>query len=197
MKATEFNYIKKNIVLFNERQVEFKHYIPSADKYKTSKGYIFGIGTDANDGCLIIRAFGMLHAINYKDVQVTEKKKADLFDRDFARVLRKIYKFNEELREYVNMTGDNEVPEIECTIIGTSPMDEIEVKDTEDGIAWNNDGYWEEIKVVTECGEDWFTGEDTLDEQLRYNRRRIRKGVRVWKSENPDAELEKDDEDDE
>lgn len=152
MKATEFNYIKKNIVLFNERQVEFKHYIPSADKYKTSKGYIFGIGTDANDGCLIIRAFGMLHAINYKDVQVTEKKKADLFDRDFARVLRKIYKFNDELREYVNMTGDNEVPEIESTIIGTSPMDEIEVKNTEDGIAWSDDGYWEEIKVVTECG---------------------------------------------
>lgn len=119
--------------------------------------------------------------------------KKELFKRDFARIRRKIEKYNKELADYVKMTGDNEVPDIDTTVIGTSPMEAIEVKELPDGIAYNDDGYWEEITIEEECGEFWVSGEDGLDDLLKYNRRRLRKGIRVWKSENPDEEMEKDD----
>ncbi len=121
-------------------------------------------------------------------------KKRDLFEKDFKRIRRKIEKFNSELADYVKMTGDNEVPDIDSTLIGTSPMEPIEVKDTKDGIAYCDDGYWEEISVQQECGEYWLSGEDELNDLLKYNRRRLKKGIRVWKSDNPDRELERDDE---
>jgi len=119
--------------------------------------------------------------------------KKELFKKDFARIRRKIEKYNKELAAYVEMTGDNNVPDIECTVIGTSPMEEIQIKELPDGLAYSDDGFWEEIIVASECGMYWVSGEDELDDLLKYNRRRLRKGVRVWKSENPDAELEKDD----
>ena len=118
----------------------------------------------------------------------------ELFKKDFARIRRKIEKFNTDLAEYVKMTGDNEVPDIECTVIGTSPMNPIEFKDTKDGIAYCDDGWWEEIRVESECGEYWLSGEDELDDLLKFYHRRLRKGRRVWLSENPDAELERDEE---
>jgi hypothetical protein len=43
----------------------------------------------------------------------------------------------------------------------------------------------------------WTDFYDGVKESLAYDRRRLSKGWRVWKSENPDAELERDDEDDE
>lgn len=36
-----------------------------------------------------------------------------------------------------------------------------------------------------------------LEEQLKHDRRRLRKSWRVWKAENPDQEMEKDDTDEE
>ena len=119
--------------------------------------------------------------------------KKELFKKDFARIRRKIEKYNRELADYVEMTGDNEVPDIDTTVIGTSPMEAIEVKELPDGIAYNDDEYWEEITIEEECGEFWVSGEYKLDDLLKYNRRRLRKGIRVWKSENPDKEMEKDD----
>ena len=118
----------------------------------------------------------------------------EIFKRDFARIRRKIEKYNKEIAAYVEMTGDNEVPDIDCTIIGTSPMEPLEVKDLPNGIAYADDGWWEEITIEQECGEYWLSGEDELDDLLKYNRRRLRKGIRVWKSENPDAEMEREDE---
>ena len=118
----------------------------------------------------------------------------EMFKKDCARIRRKIEKYNKELAAYVEMTGDNDVPDIDCTIIGTSPMNPIEVKQTEKGIAFADDGFWESIEVVCECGEYYFVGEDELDDLLKDNRRRLRKGIRVWKSEKPDLELEKDEE---
>lgn len=120
--------------------------------------------------------------------------KKELFKKDFARIRRKIEKYNKELADYVKMTGDNEVPDIDSTIIGTSPMDAIEVKDLPNGIAYADEGWWEEITVESECGEFWVSGEDELDDLLRYNRRRLRKGRRVFGSCDPDVELEKDEE---
>ena len=118
----------------------------------------------------------------------------DLFKKDFARIRRKIEKYNKELADYIKMTGDNEVPDIDSTIIGTSPMNPITIKETRTGIAYCDDGAWGEVRVASECGEYWLSGEDELDDLLKYNRRRLRKGIRVWKSENPDSELEKDEE---
>ena len=118
----------------------------------------------------------------------------ELFKKDLARCRRKIEKFNNELLEYVKITGDNEVPDIDCTIIGTSPMEPIEIKELPNGLGYSDEGWWEEITIEHECGEYWLSGEDDLDDLLKYNRRRLRKGMRVWKSENPDREMEKEDE---
>lgn len=118
--------------------------------------------------------------------------KKELFKKDFARIRRKIEKYNTELAEYVEVTGDNEVPDIDCTVIGTSPMEPIEFKETENGLAYADENWWEEITVEEECGEYWVSGEDELDDLLRYNRRRLRKGRRVFGSCEPDIELERD-----
>lgn len=119
-------------------------------------------------------------------------KKKELFKKDFARIRRKIEKYNTDLAEYVKVTGDNEVPEIDCTIVEYSPMEPIRIKETDNGLAYADDGWWEEITVEEECGEYWVAGEDELDDLLRYNRRRLRKGRRVFGSCDPDIELEKD-----
>lgn len=116
----------------------------------------------------------------------------ELYKRDFARIRRKIAKFNEELERYVKTTESNEVPDIDCTIIGTSPMNPIEVKEIRKGISYADDGFWQDITIESECGEYWLSGEDELDDLLKYNRRRLRKGWRVWHSDNPDKELETD-----
>lgn len=119
-------------------------------------------------------------------------KKGDL---KLLKCRRKIEKYNKELADYVLMTESNEVPDIDSTVIGTSPMQSIEIKETKNGFKYSDDGcWWQSISIEFEDGEVWVDGEDELDDMLRYNRRRIRKGIRVWKSENPDAELEKDDE---
>lgn len=116
----------------------------------------------------------------------------ELYKRDFARIRRKIAKFNEDLARYVKTTESNEVPDIDCTIIGTSPMNPIEVKEIRKGISYADDGFWQDITIESECGEYWLSGEDELDDVLKYNRRRLRKGWRVWHSDNPDKELETD-----
>lgn len=118
--------------------------------------------------------------------------KKDLFKKDFARIRRKIEKFNTDLRDYIEVTGSDEAPDIDCTVIGTSPMEPIQIKETKDGLAYADENWWEEIKVEEEAGEYWLSGEDELNELLSYNRRRLRKGRRVFASSDPDAELEKD-----
>ena len=118
----------------------------------------------------------------------------ELFRKDLARCRRKIERYNKELADYVALTGDCEVPDIDCTVIGTSPMEPIQLKETANGLAYADDNWWEEITIEKECGEYWLSGEDELDDLLKYNRRRLRKGIRVWKSENPDAEMEKEEE---
>lgn len=118
----------------------------------------------------------------------------NLFKSDLARCKRKINLFNAELAEYVKKTGNNLVPDVDCTIVGFSAMEPIEVKKLPNGIGYKVDDYWDEIVVMQECGEYWLSGEDELLQALKYNRRRLRKGYCVWRSENPDAELEKEDE---
>ena len=57
------------------------------------------------------------------------------------------------------------------------------------------------LSILQDCPNVLFLSatpmmDDYLDE-IAYDRRRLKKGIRVWRSENPDAELEKDDEDEE
>lgn len=118
----------------------------------------------------------------------------EFFAKDFARIRRKIDKFNKDLKEYVNATESDLVPEIDSTIIGYSSMFPIKVEETYKGIRYTEDdgAFWKDIEVVCEDAELWLSGEAELDDLLAYNRRRLRKGWRVWKSDNPDVELEKD-----
>lgn len=100
------------------------------------------------------------------------------------RLVRTIEKFNKELAEYIKVSGDDELPDIDCTLIGFSPVDFYAIDGDE----------------VTDCDgnkydtTDWCSLEE-LKEALKYDRRRLSKAWRIWKSENPDWELEHDKED--
>lgn len=115
-----------------------------------------------------------------------------LFKKELARCRRKIERFNEQLADYVKMTGDNNVPDVDCTVIGTSPMFPILITETTHGFTYNDDGIDFDVTVESECGDFFLSGEDELDSNLAFNRRRLRKGIHVWRSENPDKELERD-----
>lgn len=101
---------------------------------------------------------------------------------------KKVQKFQDELLAYYTET-DCEIPDVDSTFISTSRIDyAIEVhkvtRTEADGHSTFNDE-WDATKTMDQ---------DDLLEQLAYDRRRLRKGWRVWKSENPDAEMERDDE---
>ena len=114
----------------------------------------------------------------------------------------KIAKLNKDLREYFDASGDMSLPDIECTCIGYSPMGMVEANDIKDGkgnvigfrATVDDIGY--NLEFVEEDGDIYFTGWDELEEDLKYQRRRLNKAWRVFRAENPDAELERDDEED-
>ena len=114
-----------------------------------------------------------------------------------------VEKFNEELAEYVKLTGDNLLPDIETTCFGFSELEPVVVSEIENGFACDYDGLVYEVKIAyDEDGEEYVDGwdmsyehpYDLLKDALAYDRRRMRKGIRIYMSENPDAELEKDEE---
>lgn len=68
MTQNRFYFVKANFSKFEGKKVEFKYYIPSADKYATAKGILSKVGTGCNDGCFIINDLGKSHAIFYGDI---------------------------------------------------------------------------------------------------------------------------------
>ena len=103
---------------------------------------------------------------------------------------KKVQKFQDELLAYYTET-DCEIPDVDSTLISTSRID------------YGIDGYKitrTETDSHSTFADHWDatepTEQDDLLEQIAYDRRRLRKGWRVWKSENPDAEMEKDDDQD-
>ncbi len=68
MTQNRFYFVKANFSKFEGKKVEFKYYIPSADKYATAKGFLSKVGTGCNDGCFIINERGKRHAIFYGDI---------------------------------------------------------------------------------------------------------------------------------
>lgn len=103
-----------------------------------------------------------------------------------------VARFNDELNEYYDATNNLDVLDIDTTIIGSGGHIKYTLfktvirRDEYDGKIVYKDSF----KINNE-----FEVDELLD-QIRYDRKRLRKSWRVWKSENPDAEMEKDDLDD-
>lgn len=114
----------------------------------------------------------------------------------------KVAKLKNDLRKYFDASGDMSLPDIECTCIGYSPMGLVETYDMKDkeGNVIGFHAYIDSLEytvVYIEDGEDVFlAGWEELEDDLKYQRRRLNKAWRVFKAENPDAELERDNEED-
>ena len=114
----------------------------------------------------------------------------------------KLAKLNNDLKEYFDASGEMSLPDIECTCIGYSPMGMIETNDIKDkegnvvGFRVSVDGLDYNVEYVEEDGDIYLTGCEEIEDGLKYQRRRLNKAWRVFKAENPDAELECDDEED-
>lgn len=117
------------------------------------------------------------------------------------RYKKKVLKFNADLEEYYNVSESRELPIIECSLIGFEPFEPYEIEDTPTGFKVNADGIIIEITAIEEDGEiyidGWDNGYDSLKDSIAYDRKRLKKAWKIWKSENPDAEIEKLDEDNE
>lgn len=114
------------------------------------------------------------------------------------QVLKAVEKFNKELEDLYRAQGERELPIVDCTIIGTEPYEPMTIVETKKGIKVTSDGETFHIYEYNDGGEkclhDWDDYFDGLKEELAYQRERMRKAWRVFRSENPDAELERDEE---
>lgn len=114
----------------------------------------------------------------------------------------KVAKLNNDLREYFDASGDMSLPDIECTCIGYSAMGMVEANDIKDkegnviGFHASVDDLDYKVEYVEEDGDIYLIGWEELEDDLKYQRRRLNKAWRIFKAENPDAELERDDEED-
>lgn len=109
-------------------------------------------------------------------------------------ISNKVKAFQRELARYYEATDYQDLLEVDTTIIG-----------------WGGNVSYTVLKTViyrTEIEHDGHKFEERfrlrspmdvmeLEEQLKHDRRRLGKSWRVWKAENPDMELEKDDNDEE
>lgn len=105
-----------------------------------------------------------------------------------AAVISKVKKLQKDLDEYYKTTGDHEgVPDIESTCIEFSEIRyEVQKRKVVRRERYHADRTFNDTyKLNNEFQMD------ELEEQVKYDRRRLKKGWRIWKSENPDAELER------
>lgn len=137
---------------------------------------------------------------------IKDKMTKRLFNQ-LERYRNQVVKFNEELEEFYIKTDDNKLPIIDSTIIGFEELPlavitEIGYFDNEDKygfqVEWDNETY--EVCIIADEDDrnilyvdGWDNWLDGLYETLKYNKRRLKKAIRIWESENPDAELEKED----
>lgn len=102
------------------------------------------------------------------------------------KLIKKIRCFNEKLAEYINTSGEKYLPSVDSTVISLDDVD-----------YWTIKEFKTKIKV-TDCDGDKYDvaneyDAEEVEEVLRYDKRRLAKAWRVWKAENPDLELERDD----
>lgn len=133
------------------------------------------------------------------------KIKFELTKRELRKLntlKNKVVKLNNDLREYFDTCGEMLLPDIECTCIGYSPMGLVDTQDIKDkdgnvfGFQATVDDLDYKVEYVEEDGDIYLTGWEELEDDLKYQRRRLNKAWRVFKAENPDAELERDDDED-
>ena len=109
-------------------------------------------------------------------------------DRQTKSLTKAIEKFNADFAAYTKASGDSDLPTIDSTIIGYDPAQ-----------PYTYQVLKTRIKVTDADGMEYtITDELELDEvkeAIKYDRRRLAKAWRVFKSENPDWELEHDTED--
>lgn len=119
-----------------------------------------------------------------------------------STVKKRVEKLNADLQKYFDASGDMSLPDIGCTLIGYSSIELAETNDIlnkEGNITGEEviiDGIKYRVEYVEEDGEIFFSGQEDLQEEIRYQRRRLNKAWKVFMAENPDAELEKEDEED-
>lgn len=133
------------------------------------------------------------------------KIKFELTKRELRKLntlKNKVAKLNNDLREYFDASGDMSLPYIECTCIGYSAIGLVDTQDIKDkdgnvfGFQSTVDDLDYKVEYVEEDGDIYLTGWEELEDDLKYQRRRLNKAWRVFKAENPDAEFERDDEED-
>lgn len=111
-------------------------------------------------------------------------------ERQTKSLIKAIEKFNADLAAYTQASGDSDLPYIDSTVIGYSHVKPYtyQVYKTRVSVA-DGDDYIYIVKDETDL--------DEVMEALKYDRRRLNKAWRVFKSENPDWEMEQDKEDEE
>lgn len=133
------------------------------------------------------------------------KIKFELTKRELRKLntlKNKVAKLNNDLKEYFDTCREMSLPNIECTCIGYSPMGLVDTQDIKDkdGNVFGFRAYVDDLETavvyVEEEGEIFLSGWEELEDDLKYQRRRLNKAWRIFKSENPDAELERDDDED-
>lgn len=111
-------------------------------------------------------------------------------ERQTKSLIKAIDKFNADFAAYTKASGDSDLPTIDSTIIGYDPAQ-----------PYTYQVLKTRIKVTDADGMEYtITDEYELDEvkeAIKYDRRRLAKAWRVFKSENPDWELEHDTDDEE
>lgn len=133
------------------------------------------------------------------------KIKFELTKRELRKLntlKNKVAKLNNDLREYFDACGEMSPPDIECTCIGYSTMGLVDTQDIKDkdgnvvGFQASVDDLDYKVEYVEEDDDIYLTGWEELEDDIKYQRRRLNKAWRIFKSENPDAELERDDDED-
>lgn len=107
-------------------------------------------------------------------------------------LIGKIDRFNDMLKEAIDrMDGNNEFVEVGTTIIGEfGTIDSIEYKHIKNKLVVK----WEGEKYVIKEEDGELIGDDyTLLDCIQHYKRRIKKSLKIWESENPDEELENED----
>lgn len=70
MNTIEFQNIKTNINKYEGSKVAFVSFIPSANRYTTSIGYIEGVGFGVFKESIVINERGRQHTIHYTKVSL-------------------------------------------------------------------------------------------------------------------------------
>ena len=111
-------------------------------------------------------------------------------ERQTKSLTKAIDKFNADLAAYTKASGDGDLPYIDSTPLGYSPAE-----------PYTYQVLKTRVKVTDVDGQPYtITDETELDEvkeAIKYDRRRLAKAWRIFKSDNPDWELEHDTEDNE